>query len=306
MQKISVQSTGIVRDDPEKGFSMLAAAGIEAVDFDLFSYHNPKKMAAGEPGFYDQSIEQLQAFFKPYRDSARRHGIAFGQAHAPYPPNPPGAPVLQQSIGIINKCIALCAFLDCPHLVVHPANMAWFTDREREREANLRFYEALIPAAKQHRVGICLENMFRSVNSRVCEAVCSDPYQAADFIDALNSLAGETLFSFCFDVGHANLLKKDSLHFLQVLGPRVQALHIHENNGTYDMHLLPFTQGVDWTKCNALDWERFLHGLHEIRYTGNINFEIHNVWCLLPEAIHPAALALVKAIGDYMKNKILE
>lgn len=306
MHKISVQSTGIVTEAPDKGFAMLAAAGIEAVDFDLYSYQDPKQMAAGEPGFYDRPLEALLAFFKPFKESARRHGITFGQAHAPYPPCPPGKPVRPHSVDIVKKCIAVCSFLECPLLVVHPANLAWAVGRDAEREANLQFYTALLPAAQQYGVGICLENMFRSVNARVQEAVCSDPYQAADYIDTLNGIAGAPVFSFCFDTGHANLLKKDPLQFLQVLGSRVQALHIHENDGTYDMHLLPFTQGVDRTKYTAIDWGRFLEGLRSIGYGGNINFEIHNVWYLLPEAAHPAALGLVRALGEYMKNKIKE
>lgn len=306
MQKISVQSTGIIGAEPDRGFALLAAAGIEAVDFDLFSYHAPKQAAVGAPGFYDRPLEELLAFFEPYKQSAARHSVAFGQAHAPYPPGPPGQPVCAQHVAIVEKCIEICAFLGCPLLVVHPANLAWAVGRAAEREENLRFYSALIPAAKRCGVGICLENMFRSVNARVQEAVCSDPYQAADFIDALNEIAGAPVFSFCFDIGHANLLKKDALQFLQVLGDRVRALHIHENDGTFDMHLLPFTQGVDRTKYTAVDWDRFLKGLRRIGYSGNINFEIHNVWALLPPETHPAALGLVRAVGEYMKNKIKE
>lgn len=306
MQYISVQSTGLIGKNPEPGFAMLAEAGIAAVDFDLFSYHEPQKMAAGEPGFYDRPLEELLAFFAPFKESAARHGVAFGQAHAPYPPGPPGQPPLPKNIEILQKCIAVAADLGSPHLVVHPVNIAWAAGRPAEWEANIALYSALIPAARQYGVGICLENMFRSVHARVQEAVCSDPYQAAALIDALNKIAGEPIFSFCFDIGHANLLRKDPLQCLQVLGSRVQALHIHENDGVYDMHLLPFTQGVDRTKDTAVPWDRFLEGLRSIGYSGNINFEIHNVWYLLPKAAHPAMLGVVRALGEYMKNKIKE
>ncbi len=58
----------------------------------------------------------------------------------------------------------------------------------------------------------------------------------------------------CFDVGHANLMEGVEAAF-DLLEPRIQSLHVHDNNGVEDKHLFPgFHAGgtVDWKRTMEL------------------------------------------------------
>lgn len=51
----------------------------------------------------------------------------------------------------------------------------------------------------------------------------------------------------CLDVGHANVSKNTHL-FLPSLTHRIAALHLHDNNGTKDEHLIPGDGIIDFVK----------------------------------------------------------
>ena len=126
-------------------------------------------------------------------------------------------------------------------------------------------------------------------------------------IDKLNKKAGEKIFGFCFDVGHANASGIDMRRFLNELGARVTALHIHDNNGKSDAHLIPYTQIRDqWGVELGVDWEAFLGGLQDIDYQGAIMFETFRATNHLPKTVEKDALTLILGIGKYFRNRILQ
>ena len=59
---------------------------------------------------------------------------------------------------------------------------------------------------------------------------------------------------YCFDVGHANLNEGVQSAF-EVLGERIRSTHIHDNNGTDDIHLFPLLAAggtVNWKQTMDL------------------------------------------------------
>ena len=75
-----------------------------------------------------------------------------------------------------------------------------------------------------------------------------------------------------------------------------EALHLHDNDGVEDLHIMPYT--------GKLDWERVARSLGDIRYKGTINFEVG--FSNIPKEIYPQALAYVAATGRYMEKIISE
>ena len=71
---------------------------------------------------------------------------------------------------------------------------------------------------------------------------------------------------FCFDSGHQNLSAPDDL--LEEYGDRLMAMHLNDNFGTDDLHLLPFDGNIDWNKITRQ--------LKNVKYKGAIAFEINN------------------------------
>lgn len=69
---------------------------------------------------------------------------------------------------------------------------------------------------------------------------------AAHLHAALSALTGP-FTRFCYDSGHHFGWGKGE-PYLERYGSRLAALHLHDNDGTRDQHLLPFDGAVDWAR----------------------------------------------------------
>ncbi|RJS72099.1 sugar phosphate isomerase/epimerase [ANME-2 cluster archaeon] len=61
--------------------------------------------------------------------------------------------------------------------------------------------------------------------------------------DILNRHPG---FDMTFDIGHAHHSGIPPERFIELLGHRIEAAHLHDNNGVYDEHLAPGRGSVDF------------------------------------------------------------
>lgn len=71
----------------------------------------------------------------------------------------------------------------------------------------------------------------------------------------------------CFDSGHCHAHFNDDFDFNKFKN-RVFAIHLHDNDGKDDLHLLPFE--------GTLDWNNTIQKLKECNYEGPITLEIHH------------------------------
>lgn len=302
MNKIGIQS-GILYDDGnfEEGMKIVRDAGIECIDFNIDTKVSIREISkGGEDLFFTRSDEALKEYYRPQKEAFERLGLSMSQMHGPFPvydrESERATDVLYNAT---VKCLMLCEYFGCPYLVVHPAVG---TDAQDEKEINMKIYKRLVPAAKKYGVGICLENMFRGKDGHIIEAVCSDITQTCEFIDELNDFAGEKIFSFCYDLGHATLLGKDIKRSIVQLGDRLTVLHIHDNNGLNDIHMQPFSQTR--SKGWVTDWEGFIDGLKAIDYKGVLSFETFNSLVSLPKELHPAMVNYIGAVGKFFADRL--
>ena len=70
---------------------------------------------------------------------------------------------------------------------------------------------------------------------------------------------------FCLDTGHLNLLSIDLRDYMPVLGKRIKALHIHDNDRRGDSHQIPFSMNIEW--------EPIAKALKDINYQGYLTLE---------------------------------
>jgi sugar phosphate isomerase/epimerase len=94
--------------------------------------------------------------------------------------------------------------------------------------------EELMLFARQRGVEILLENIPNGLSSAE---------RLLTFLDLTH-----LNLNFCFDVGHAHLNEGVESAY-RLLKPRIRSTHLHDNNGTDDMHLFPLkNEGgtVDW------------------------------------------------------------
>lgn len=303
MLEISVQTGGLQYNDTnaDEVFGLLAAAGFEAIDFNIDPHLSYAAITKGPmTDFFDQSIEALIDYYRPVKEAAERHGLAFGQMHAPFPTWVPDKPeVNAYLISVVEKCAALCAYLDCPALVVHPVTRPTL---EEQREVNLAMYRAMIPFALRYKVKICLENLPQGLQGRSVTGVCCSPTEVCDYLDTLNGEAGCDAFGFCFDLGHANVLGLRIRDFLVGIGHRLTVLHLHDNNGVSDWHTAPYT--CTGGPSFSTDWDGLLQGLAEIGYCGTLNFETFRATKYLPRRLQAEMLHYIAAVGLYFRDRL--
>ncbi len=69
----------------------------------------------------------------------------------------------------------------------------------------------------------------------------------------------------CFDVGHYHAHFKDEFDFAK-FKDRIFAVHLHDNDASWDQHLIPFE--------GTINWEQAIHNLNECNYSGPITLEL--------------------------------
>lgn len=306
MHKIGVQSGGIFSlADHEKGFATLEAHGFECVDLNVDNLLPSKTVKEGEVGgMYAKSVEELIEYFTPLRDSAKKYGIKITQMHGPFPlwVNGRDEDMNPFVLEATKKAIAVADFLDCRNIVVHPINAQYILSKEKEKELNFALYRALMPTAKKYGVTVCLENLFAGVNGRNVEGPCSDVSEACNYIDTLNAEAGEKVFGFCLDIGHSNLYGRNLKEYIIALGDRLSILHIHDNDGAGDLHMIPYSYLRG--KSTSIDWNGFVAGLRAINYKGDLCFETFRAMSAYPADTHPQVLDLIHAIGVHFVKEL--
>jgi len=104
---------------------------------------------------------------------------------------------------------------------------------------------------------ICLENL----PGEKCGVAT-----AKEIISIINA-TGKSNIGICLDTGHANITPTDIPTFIRDAGKHLKALHIADNLGTNDDHMLPYGKGnIKWTEA--------MKALRKIKYNALFNFEV--------------------------------
>jgi len=88
-----------------------------------------------------------------------------------------------------------------------------------------------------------------------------------EYIDFVFKNVQSNKLYFCFDSGHENYYSPN-LDLLDLYRDKLIALHLHDNDGTEDVHALPFTGSVNWKKVDEK--------LNSLKYAGAIALETLN------------------------------
>lgn len=227
MLKIGVQTkTAINHENPAEGFEKIKKAGFSCVDFSLNEYLLNKTLYAKKLNtFFDKTEEELQEYFRLFKECSKKTGIAIHQMHMPYPNYVPEASTelnAYLSNVVAVKSMQLCHYLDCKYIVIHGLKLAkYLGSEEAEWEMTEMFLDFLAPMAKELGITMCVENIYTMMGKHILEGPCCDAVKAAERIDRMNDKYGAEVLGFCFDTGHANLVGIDFERFIMTLGDRV-------------------------------------------------------------------------------------
>ncbi len=312
MHKLSVgvQSKNIISDDyPIEGFEMLKRAGFTCCDFSLNSYlPNTALYEHRRNDFFDQPLHKLKAFFEPHREAAQVTGVRINQTHMPYPNYVPGAPkeINEYLLKVVApKSMEICAFFECPYIVVHGFKLAGALGSEQaEWDRTEEFLRSIAPMAKEHTITMCVENIYTDSGNHIIEGPCCDAGKAAVRIDRMNAEYGAEVLGFCFDTGHANLTGLDFEAFIMTLGKRLKVLHIHDNDGIGDLHQIPYTFSRGRENKTSTDWDGFLAGLRKIEFDKVLSFETAPALSAFPDRMKREVLGFIAQIGYYFAGEV--
>ena len=149
---------------------------------------------------------------------------------------------------------------------------------EEIKEARVAVLSALADYLGGTDLVVCLENL-------------ADIGDASPLLDLIAAVGGTNL-GICLDTGHLNLAGGTPREFVRQAGPALHALHVADNEGKTDQHLMPYGRGT-------VDWEGFTQSLRDADYKGLFNFEIPGEnRCPLP--VRFAKLDYIKTIGLMM------
>lgn len=305
MLQVGVQTKNVVEDKcPEEGFALLKRAGFSCADFSLNSYLLNTSLYQSEVNsFFDRSVQELETFFRPHKEGARAAGIQINQMHMPYPVYvPSGTKEVNAYLwnNVAPKSMSVCAFLECPYIVIHGFKLAYFLGSEEKEWAQTEaFLDSIAPMAKEMGITICIENLYDGIAGHLVEGPCCDAGRAVERIERMNDKYHAEVLGFCFDTGHANLAGVDMENFITALGSHLKVLHIHDNDGISDLHQIPFTFTKTRENKSSTDWDGFIRGLQKIKFRGTLSFETAPVLSTFPDVMKFDTLAFIARIGEY-------
>lgn len=292
------------RSGDEGAVDMLKEAGFTGIDYSLSTAESWYENA--------DSTERLRRA-KELRRYAEERGMCFSQAHAPYKFRyGMNMDTDEAEYGRIVRSMETAAALGSPMIVVHSVVP---TDGSDHLEYNLRWYRSLLPYAEKIGIRIGVENLLgrEEATNRITTRNLGTAEAFCRIQDRLNS----PLIAGCLDLGHANLTSGDTPAFIRRSAGHVQYLHIHDNNGTEDMHQLPALArwiGGDRVKNAApvekggpyftQPWDEILKALADIRYDGPFNLELVRYTPNFTTEQLPLALKLAAEVGKTMMRQL--
>ena len=242
----------------EKAVEYVAKAGFDAWDFSMMrmwemDWANNRVIELDHPLRGSNYLQYVRELKKIGLDN----GIVCNQAHAPFPPT---HPIIRD---VLKRTIECAAEAGAEVVVVHPLHT-------KGVEENAEYYADLLSFAKGCGIKIATENMWLwdDVLDQARFASCATPESFCAHVDALND---ENMVA-CLDLGHAEMrgVGTSAVELIHVLGPRLQALHIHDNDKWHDSHEIPFSMNIDFPPI--------VKALKEIGYAGYFTMETDYYW----------------------------
>ena len=101
----------------------------------------------------------------------------------------------------------------------------------------------------------------------------------------------------CLDTGHANVFGQDLGDVVRLCAPYLRVVHVHDNNGEQDQHLLPY--------LGTANWDSFVNAMAEIGYAGVLSLETEGaVSGRMPAAVLAQAEKTTAAAARHLADAI--
>ncbi|MGI5819643.1 MAG: sugar phosphate isomerase/epimerase family protein [Armatimonadota bacterium] len=186
-------------------------------------------------------------------------GMEVWSVHAPFGGgvdlSHPDELVRRDSVGQIRAACEVASALGANCVVAHAGlSTGDANEREIRRRQSLRSINCLLKCTC--RLEVCLAMEYLPANK---PRLCNDSAQISEMLDLCDGRPG-----VCLDTNHANL-RESLAAATRALAERIVTLHISDNDGEQERHMMP-GEGV-------IDWREFMDVLDEIGYEGPLVYE---------------------------------
>lgn len=268
----------------EKSIQRCVMAGFTALDL---NYCDHQKELLLKPWVEEES------WAKHVRYTADKYGIPFTQMHGPIQGVAFNGMMMglnvESFLELAQRALRTAAIVGIPWVVFHPGmiSSAGVEPYQEVLNYNCSFWRRLIPVMEASGVGVALENLHDPAESSPFRRqYCSVPGELIELIDKID----HPLIGACWDTGHGHIQSLNQRSSIQMLGQRLKALHIHDNNGDKDQHFLPYHGTIDWKEVMA--------ALRSIEFQGDFTYEVQPAIRVLPDGLRDAALKYAAELGS--------
>lgn len=258
----------------EQIFALVKQAGFDGVDYSLYRM-DPSRTVLGE------DFREHAALTRFLLD---KYGLICNQTHAPFGNNSyktafdPNHP---ERIEIV-RAIEYASILGAQHIVIHAIKPPMGIDIV---DFNTKYYQSFESYAKQFGIKIAVENLMNGT--------LSHPKMLSGVLDRLDP----EWFIGLIDLGHSNVAQVAPESFIRHLSPgRLQALHVQDNNGQSDQHLVPYLGNIQW--------DCVIDALAETNYPGDFSMEIPGFLKRYDPKMLPEALTFAAQVGHRIAARI--
>ena len=267
---VSVWTSYFVDYTPEEMIDAFVEAGYTTAEFSdehgfvLLKRAKERGMTAAEVG----------AELKAYADA---RGFSFPQGHLYLGVDP----CADNAVEILTEWLDLFVALGITAGVLHTQGGRELTDEERF-DRWVKTLKPLCAHLEGTNMSIALENVGGNPTLAGLKKV----------IDAV----GSDHLGICLDTGHLKLAQErgitdmSQLDFIRGAGKLLIALHIADNDGTSDQHMMPLGRG-------RVNWWEVMTGLREVGYDRLFNYEIPGERQASPK-VRMAKLEYIKAVTE--------
>jgi len=200
--------------------------------------------------WWGDDFDETDGDYRDHAELASKYGLYLEHSHIPYygcdklwTDTLDGEEILKMHINSV-KTAGVCSV---PTLVMHPHERVM--PQGTKYELFCDNLQRILEQCDKSGVNIALENL-------------SDD----GLIRKVQDMVRDVPFAgLCFDSGHNNVATDGNFSLLDDYDNKVFALHIHDNNGLKDEHVMPFEGNVDWTG--------FMQSIDNTNFSGSLMLE---------------------------------
>ncbi|CUP01592.1 MULTISPECIES: sugar phosphate isomerase/epimerase family protein [Hungatella] len=271
--------------DQKTAIRLCAEAGYQILDF---CFHDA---VTSETDFL---TDRWQSYMEEIKRTGKEKGVKFPLGHAVIYDFCSAAIDRDYYDRLMERCIIGAEILGIEWLVLHPSTVdteRFSPDKLESEKANLAFFKKWGKFALKHGVGLAVEGMWdSSLDIEAKYAISVD--ELIRLIDGV----GLSNVAVCWDFEHGSIMGLNQRQVVERLGNRLKAVHISDQTGINNIHILPY-QGVT-------DWEEVLRALADFGYDGEFNFEIQWYLRRVPEEMFLSSIRYSADLGAWMVKQI--